>query len=79
MEIKGLYKGEVVARCCSKGKWHTIWTSRGSGSMNCKHTGFHTDFDYLDVSKLKEITNKKIIKEIEEYEEEQRKGPFIEF
>jgi len=79
VKIKGTYKGEVIARCCSKEKWHKIYVNRGSGSIYCEHQDVDTNFDYLDMNKLKEIKDKKIIKEIEEYEEEQNKQLFVKF
>ena len=66
MEIAGKYKEYFyIIRCCEEGDWHLREGGNGSGMISCEHSGSHTCYDYLDVTKLKEVTNEKIIKEIE--------------
>lgn len=65
MEIAGKYKEHfIIMRCCSKGDWYITQPSYGSGAVSCSHSGYHTFYDYLDISKLEEVTNKKILKQI---------------
>lgn len=70
MEIAGKY-GEysIIMRCCSKGKWYITTPMRGSGCSSCNHLdengkgGYTTYYDYLEVDKLNEVTDPKIIEE----------------
>jgi hypothetical protein len=70
MEIAGRY-GEysIIIRCCPKGKWHITTPTRGSGCIGCDHLdengkgGYVTYYDYLNISKLKYVKDKNIIKE----------------
>jgi len=65
MEIAGKYREHYyIIRCCDQGRWQI--REGGSGMCSCRHTGWQTAYDYLDVKSLKEITDEKIIKEIEE-------------
>jgi hypothetical protein len=70
MEIAGRYeKYSIIMRCCSKGKWYITTPSRGSGCSSCNHLdengkgGHTTYYDYLEIDKLKYVTDENIIKE----------------
>ena len=63
--IIGKYKGKLIERCCSQGKW-TFSDMRSSGGGSCFHSGYSFNWDYLDVNKLKEIRDESIINEAEE-------------
>lgn len=58
-EIIGIYNNKIVW-ICDKGFCHTL-ESRHSGCLTCDHSYGYTSFDFLDVSKLDEITDDKII------------------
>ena len=65
-EIAGKYKDRfIIMRCCDEGEWYISFPIRGSGALSCKHDGSQTFYDYLDVDKLKEVTDEKILKEVE--------------
>lgn len=62
MVIIGKYGNKMIWKC-DKGFHHTGWI-HNSGCLFCEHEKGETYFDFLDVSKLKEITDEKIINEI---------------
>ena len=75
MIIAGTYDGYLITKCCKKGKWKLTYVNRGSGSFSCEHKNHYGNFDYLDMSKLKEVIDEKIIEEISFPD----KSIFIEF
>jgi hypothetical protein len=65
MEIAGKYKGyHIIARCCSEGEWFITQPMNGSGACHCNHTGYTEFYDFLEVNKLKEVTDEKIIEQV---------------
>jgi hypothetical protein len=64
MEIIGKFENKLVIKC--DGGYHYEWNTFGtsSGCFFCEHEKSSTWFDYLDISKLIEITDDKIIDEI---------------
>lgn len=66
MRIAGRYgENGVIMRCCSKGKWYITVPFCGSGAYGCKDCGGGY-YDYLDIEKLKYVTDPDIIKEAEQ-------------
>jgi len=64
MEIAGKYREHYyIIRCCEEGKWQIRENS--SGMISCRHTGWQTAYDYLDPRTLKEVTDPKILEEVE--------------
>jgi hypothetical protein len=66
MIVAGKYKERyIIMRCCKKGDWYITQPMHGSGAWYCTHQGVSGNYDYMNVSELKEVTNKKIIKQAE--------------
>lgn len=64
MNIAGKYNNNLVVRCCSEGRWYEMSCGNGSGMIHCNHTGYHCFFDYVDMSKQEEVTDKNIISQL---------------
>jgi hypothetical protein len=65
MEIAGKYKKRyIIMRCCDEGEWFITQPMYGSGCLSCEHSGSTIYYDYLDVSKLKDVTDEKILEDI---------------
>ena len=64
MEIIGKFDNNIIIKC-DKGFYHEYNSyGTGSGCFFCEHEIGTTYFDYLDLNKLIEITNTKIVEEI---------------
>ena len=64
-KIAGKYKEHyIIMRCCSKGDWYITQPMMGSGAVSCSHSGYTSFYDYLDINSLKEVTNKRILRQI---------------
>ena len=65
MEFAGKRGNKLVVRCCPDGKWYEMTCQNGSGMVSCKHTGYYSHFDYVDMSKQIEVTDRSILAELD--------------
>jgi hypothetical protein len=74
MEIAGKYKNKILCRCCSLGKWNFGENVGHSFTVICKHIGYSTHTNGIDINKLNEVTDNNIINQAfeEKYKEEER-------